>query len=59
MAFINKENTMLEIERGVMWYHVEGMLGAFIVDDHGNLVAVQNARLVRAHFNAAFWQYIR
>ena len=50
---------MLEIERGVMWYHVEGMLGAFIVDDHGNLVAVQNARLVRAHFNAAFWQYIR
>lgn len=42
-----------------MWYHFEGLLGAYITDDQGNSVAVQNARLVRAHYNAAFWQHIR
>ena len=50
---------MLDIEYGPMWCHIEGTLGAYIADDYGNLVAVQNARLVRAHFNAAFWQHVR
>ena len=50
---------MLDIAYGPMWYHIEGTLGAYVTDDHGNAVAVQNARLVRAHFNAAFWQHVR
>ena len=50
---------MREVSWHRMWCHLEGTLGAFITDDQGNLVAVRNAILVRAHFNPAFWQYVR
>lgn len=54
-----EETVFQNPERSVMWYHVTGQFDAYVVDDLGDLVPVKNPRLVRAFFNAAFWQYVR